>query len=228
VSSELSRRDLLLGGLALAPLVLAACSSDDPVAAPVSTSSATSTATTGARSTPTTAAPVAATPAPPATTLAPTPACEDADATASTTEGPYYTPSTPERSSLIESGMAGTPIVVQGHVLTTACVPVAGAIVDVWQADDAGEYDNEGFRLRGFTRADGEGRYRMETIVPGLYPGRTRHIHVKVAAPEQPALTTQLFFPGEASNAGDGIFRDDLLLDTTEPGSGRFDFVLDV
>jgi protocatechuate 3,4-dioxygenase beta subunit len=129
---------------------------------------------------------------------------------------------------LIEPGMAGTPLVVEGMVLTTACAPVAGAIVDVWQADDAGEYDNEGYRLRGFTRADGDGRYRMETIVPGLYPGRTRHIHVKVAAPEQPALTTQLFFPGEPDNSGDGIFREELLLDTSDSGSGRFDFVLDV
>jgi protocatechuate 3,4-dioxygenase beta subunit len=67
--------------------------------------------------------------------------------------------------------------------------------------------------------------------VPGLYPGRTRHIHVKVQAPSRPVLTTQLFFPGEARNASDGIFHSSLLLQLTANGSasnGAFNFVLDL
>ncbi|MGH3322486.1 MAG: hypothetical protein ACRDN9_20380, partial [Streptosporangiaceae bacterium] len=44
------------------------------------------------------------------------------------------------------------------------------------------------------------------TIVPGLYPGRTRHVHVKAQAPYEPILTTQLYFPGEPRNRTDPLF----------------------
>jgi len=63
---------------------------------------------------------------------------------------------------------------------------------------------NTGYRLRGHQFTDEAGRYALETVVPGLYPGRTRHLHVKVQAPNQPVLTTQLYFPGQPSNATDG------------------------
>ncbi len=167
--------------------------------------------------------------------MSPTPACADDDddePTESQTEGPYFTPNSPRRTSLIETGVTGTPLVVTGLVVTRSCRPVAGALVDFWQADDAGEYDNRGYRLRGHQYTDAKGVYRLETIVPGLYPGRTRHIHVKVQAPTQRILTTQLYFPGEARNARDRIFDHDLLLAMKTPGAGggdaRFDFVLDL
>ncbi len=67
--------------------------------------------------------------------------------------------------------------------------------------------------------------------MPGLYPGRTRHIHVKVQAPGESILTTQLFFPGEERNAGDGIFHTSLLMQIEEAAAGnqsRFNFVLDL
>ena len=110
------------------------------------------------------------------------------------TEGPYFTPNSPERSSLMETGMAGTLLTLSGLVLTRGCRPVQGALLDFWQADDGGSYDNEGYRLRGHQFTDASGAFRLETVVPGLYPGRTRHIHVKVQAPSEPVLTTQLFF----------------------------------
>jgi len=160
--------------------------------------------------------------------LAPTPACDDGDdPTPRQTEGPFFTPSSPERSSLREDGMAGTPIALSGVVLTRACRPVAGALVDLWHADDSGAYDNEGFRLRGHQFTDGDGRYRFETIVPGLYPGRTRHFHVKYQAPDQPVLTTQLYFPGEPGNERDRIFRPELLM-RVEGEVASFVTVLDV
>jgi protocatechuate 3,4-dioxygenase beta subunit len=122
--------------------------------------------------------------------LRPTPACgDDGDITPAQTAGPFYTPNSPRRASLLEPGVAGTRMVVTGLVLSTACTPLPGALVDFWQADDRGEYDNVGFRLRGHQFADSAGRYRLETIVPGLYPGRTRHFHVRVQAPNQPVLT---------------------------------------
>ena len=164
--------------------------------------------------------------------LNPTPECHDSDtATVRQTEGPFFKPSSPERADLIEPGMAGPPIELVGFVLTLGCRPVPDAVVDLWQADDKGDYDNSGFRLRGHQRADAEGRYRFRTIVPGAYEGRTRHFHVKVAPPGGRLLTTQLYFPGEPKNQKDGLFRRELLMRTAKnQGSlaGRFDFVLDM
>jgi protocatechuate 3,4-dioxygenase beta subunit len=165
-----------------------------------------------------------------ATTLVPTPPCgddDDDDPTPRQTEGPYFTPNSPKRTSLVEPGMAGTPLVVTGMVLTRGCQPVANALVDFWQCDDNGNYDNGGYRLRGHQFTNAKGVYRLETIVPGVYPGRTRHIHVKVQAPRQPVLTTQLYFPDERRNNRDRIFNPELLM-RTRGQEGRFDFVLDV
>jgi protocatechuate 3,4-dioxygenase beta subunit len=101
--------------------------------------------------------------------------------------------------------------------------------VDFWQADADGMYDNAGYRLRGHQYTQDSGRYFLETIVPGLYPGRTRHLHVRVQAPKGPVLTTQLYFPGEPQNRRDGIFNEKLLLDVGQNGSEKlasFDFVI--
>jgi protocatechuate 3,4-dioxygenase beta subunit len=160
--------------------------------------------------------------------LSPTPACNDGDEpTLEQTEGPYFTPSSPERTKLREAGMAGTSITLTGFVLTRSCRPIASALVDLWHADDAGQYDNVGFRLRGHQFTGADGRYEFETIMPGLYPGRTRHFHLKFQAPDQPVLTTQFYFPGEPGNERDGIFDPALLLQI-EGGVARFDTVLDL
>ena len=163
------------------------------------------------------------------TTLTPTPAC-GGHATPTQTEGPYFKPSSPERVSLLEPEMRGRRLVVTGVVRGTDCKPVPRALLDFWQADAGGRYDNAGFRLRGHQLTDAEGRYRLETVLPGVYPGRTRHIHVKAQAPNRPPLTTQLYFPGEAANARDGIFDPALLVALADAPDGasaaRFDFVL--
>jgi hypothetical protein len=164
--------------------------------------------------------------------LPPTPACGDQDEpTLAQTEGPFFTPNSPERTSLVEAGMAGTPMTLTGYVLSTDCQPVAGALLDFWHADDAGVYDNAGYRLRGHQFADDQGRFHLATITPGLYPGRTRHFHVKVQAPNQPVLTTQLYFPEEPDNARDGIFDPALLMDVQDGEAGKvgtFNFVLNI
>ncbi len=149
--------------------------------------------------------------------------------TPSQTEGPYYKPGSPERTSLRETGLSGTPLVITGYVLSTTCQPIAHALLDFWQADSNGNYDNTGFRLRGHQYTDSRGRFSLETIVPGEYPGRTRHIHVKVQAPNRPVLTTQLYFPGESHNDSDGIFSPDLLMQVQNTASGQlatFNFIL--
>jgi protocatechuate 3,4-dioxygenase beta subunit len=114
-------------------------------------------------------------------------------------------------------------------VLTTDCKPIARALLDFWHADDNGKYDNAGYRLRGHQFTDDAGRYKLETIVPGLYPGRTRHFHVKVQAPNQSILTTQMYFPNEPPNNSDSIFNQDLLVSLQDADDGKlatFDFVL--
>jgi protocatechuate 3,4-dioxygenase beta subunit len=86
-----------------------------------------------------------------------------------------------------------------------------------------------GFKLRGHQFTDANGRYRLETIVPGLYPGRTRHFHVKVQAPHGRVLTTQLYFPGEPRNRRDFLYRPDLLMELKEADGakrGGFHFLL--
>jgi protocatechuate 3,4-dioxygenase beta subunit len=159
----------------------------------------------------------------------PTPACGESGVTPPQTPGPYFKPQSPLRTSLLEPGMPGSKIVVEGTVLTTDCKPVPRALVDFWQADAQGDYDNAGFRLRGHQFTDDAGRYRLETVVPGIYPGRTRHFHVNVQPPGRRVLTTQLYFPDEPLNQRDGIFDRELVLKVSDGGPGklaRFIFVL--
>ncbi len=192
------------------------------------TACAGSVSTTGSAGN-TTASPLATTGAQ-ATTLTPAQTCSGV-ATQSQTEGPFYKAGSPERTSLRETGLSGTPLTVTGYVLSTTCKPIAHALLDFWQADSNGNYDNTGFGLRGHQFTDNQGRYTLDTIVPGEYPGRTRHIHVKVQAPGQLVLTTQLYFPGETRNDSDGIFSPQLLMQvqqTTNEQLATFNFIVAV
>jgi len=144
------------------------------------------------------------------------------------TAGPFFKPSSPQRISLVENGKPR--LIVTGIVMSAQCKPVPNALLDFWHADEDGDYDNQGFRYRGHQHADGQGRYRLETIVPAEYPGRTRHIHVKVQAPGRRVLTTQLYFPGETGNSRDGLYEKALemrLAKKAEAAEGAFDFIVD-
>jgi protocatechuate 3,4-dioxygenase beta subunit len=211
MTEPLSRRAFLAGGLALSLSgALASCRSGGDEAA---RGAAPTTTAGGAR-----------------TSLAPTPACPDDEPTPAQTEGPFYTPDSPERTSFLADVDRGTRLVVSGRVLTTGCRPVGRALLDVWHADDDGVYDNGGYRLRGHLFTDAQGRYRLETIVPGLYAGRTRHLHLKVRPPGGRVLTTQLYFPDEPANGRDGIFRPELVMDVRDVPGGReaqFDLVVE-
>jgi protocatechuate 3,4-dioxygenase beta subunit len=162
--------------------------------------------------------------------LAPTPSCHDGDEpTVRETEGPFFQPRSPERCDLRDSGAEGRTFELSGFVLTRSCHALSGAVVDLWHADEKGEYDNVGFRYRGHVITESDGAFRFRTIVPAVYPGRTRHYHVKVQAPGSRILTTQLYFPNEPANRRDGLFKRELLLRVTEAGdgsAGRFDFIL--
>ena len=161
-----------------------------------------------------------------------TPSCGvDNAPTVSQTEGPYYTPHAPAKRDF-RADAPGEAMTLSGFVIDRRCQPVANAVVDLWHADARGVYDNRGFKLRGYQTTDTRGRFVFETIVPGMYPGRTRHFHVKIAVPGQRVLTTQLYFPDDASaNARDGLFDHRLLMriDTASDGKiGRYDFVVNI
>jgi protocatechuate 3,4-dioxygenase beta subunit len=157
--------------------------------------------------------------------LAATPSCGE-EKTPPQTAGPFFKPDTPRRTSLIDPGMVGEELLLTGRVLSTACEPIAGALLEFWHCDANGDYDNRGFRFRGHQFTDNDGVFSLRTLTPGLYPGRTRHIHVIVQAPNDRPLTTQLYFPGERLNRKDWIFDPQLLMDMAGQ-RGHFDFVLD-
>ncbi|MFF4779201.1 carbohydrate-binding protein [Microtetraspora fusca] len=164
--------------------------------------------------------------------LTPTPYCSDHDdPTVPQIEGPYFKPNSPLRTNLAGPGTPGVPLTFTGYVFGLSCQPLANVLLDFWQADTNGAYDNYGFTFRGHQFTNAQGAFTLTTIVPGLYPGRTRHIHVKVQAPNRPILTTQLYFPGEPRNSTDTIYDPRLLMNVRNAGTGKeatFDFVLNV
>ena len=98
-----------------------------------------------------------------AQTLPATPACGD-DPTPPQTSGPFYRLHSPERTSLLEPGFAGTLLRLTGQVLSTSCQPIAGARLEFWHTNAQGEYDNAGNTFRGQQFTDAEGRYQLETL----------------------------------------------------------------
>ena len=161
--------------------------------------------------------------------LPPTPPTADADEepTPARTEGPYFKPSSPKRRTLRDERTAGTPFRVSGRVVSVRGEPVAGALLDVWQADGNGVYDLEGFGLRGHQTTEADGTYSIDTVVPGYYPGRTRHVHVKVQPAGGRLLTTQLFFPNDPGNRRDALYSTWLRMRLSPDGTaGTFDFVV--
>src|SRR4051794_5524169 len=100
-------------------------------------------------------------------------------------------PRTAPRSAISRlTHQAAERMTIAGYVLAQNCKPVGRALVELWHADQTGTYDNSGFKLRGHQFTDAEGRWRFDTIVPGLYPGRTRHYHLKAQRLGGSLLTT--------------------------------------
>jgi protocatechuate 3,4-dioxygenase beta subunit len=169
--------------------------------------------------------------------------------TAQTTEGPYYISGTAGLANghLNYSVLPGERLEVSGFVYEglTSTKPVSNAKIEIWHADNEGSYHPNGsgkassyttadMALRGFVLTGSDGSYQFDTIYPGEYSGRTRHIHIKINAVGFPILTTQLIMPAKA---GDTLNFDDdavsqglpecqlLKVDATAaPATARFDF----
>jgi protocatechuate 3,4-dioxygenase beta subunit len=137
-------------------------------------------------------------------------------ATEANIEGPFFKPDAPKRVVLVDERSAGTRLSLSGRVLSTRCEPLAGAILEVWHADHAGVYDNRGFGFRATLVCDAEGKYALQTVVPGRYLNgdryRPAHVHFKVHAPRHRSLTTQLYFDGDPYNEGDPFIRSSLIV----------------
>lgn len=125
-------------------------------------------------------------------------------------EGPFYTDQPPriENNLLASIAEPGERLVISGRVLNLECSEfIPDTIVDIWQADHEGSYDNEGYKLRGFTKSNAQGFYLFETILPGKYRNgsdfRPSHIHIKVMPPGFDTLTTQIYFEGDDKIAND-------------------------
>jgi protocatechuate 3,4-dioxygenase beta subunit len=141
--------------------------------------------------------------------------------TPSQSEGPFYPVALPADNDfdLLRNGRvdyrAGKPAWVEGVVTDTRGVPVTGAVVEIWQCDQAGHYHHPGdggradpaFQGFGRVAVAKDGRYRFRTLHPAPYSGRTPHIHVKVKLDGADLLTTQLYVAGDPGNARDFLWR---------------------
>lgn len=140
------------------------------------------------------------------------------------TEGPYYRTPNPE-TTFMRIGADGPALTFRGTVVDTNCNPIPWTWVAIWHADPAGTYDNvapfDRYRATYFTDANGE--FTFHTIVPGLYPGRTRHTHVKIDAANTNTLTTQFYFPGVPQNQTDFLYNPALAISMTANPDGSYD-----
>jgi hydroxyquinol 1,2-dioxygenase len=152
------------------------------------------------------------------------------DATEATVFGPFFVDGSPEIGSGgdIADGAAGEPCWVEGTVRDTDGQPVAGARIEVWEADDDGFYDvqygDERTAARGHLFSGDDGSYRFWAITPTPYPipsdgpvgkmleatGRSpmrpAHLHFMVQAPGWRTLVTHIFVRGDESLASDAVF----------------------
>jgi catechol 1,2-dioxygenase len=159
----------------------------------------------------------------------------DWEVTPSDMLGPFYREGAPFRGKITPPLEAGDILAITGRVWGhDSREPLPGAVLDIWQADIRGEYEDkeENVRLRARITADEQGYYEYETIYPGRYATRPAHIHYIVRHPDYVKLVTQLYFRGDANNKNETI-EEALITDLEEvEGTGGtyrrgvFDIVL--
>ena len=152
-------------------------------------------------------------------------------ATESTIFGPFYREGAEElpMGATISKDGRGEPVVVTGQVLSTDGTPIPGALLDVWETDENGLYEQQDpeqpdMNLRGKFRTDSEGRYSFVGIKPvsyaipddgpvgqllralGRHPFRPAHIHLLISADGFVPVTTHLFVKGDPYLDSDAVF----------------------
>lgn len=162
--------------------------------------------------------------------------------TARGNRGPFYRGGAPWRTKLCDLDEPGEPLVISGRVIAAdTCQPLTEAVVDVWQANAAGRYDNDSsrFHLRGKTKTGEDGRYSFETILPANYGDggfqRAKHIHYIVSRAGYESQITECYFEGDPHIKTDSLAKSALvipLLSSVHDGDkrkrlrGTFDIVL--
>ena len=123
--------------------------------------------------------------------------------------GPYFVEGAPIRTIIAHSDEPGQRLFVSGRILQNDCeTPISGATVEVWHANDAGCYsinldcttgnpENDDYNLRGKMFSNESGHYAFETILPGYYASRPKHIHIKITTPNEEVLISQIYFEGD-------------------------------
>ncbi len=170
-------------------------------------------------------------------------------ATESSVLGPFYRNGAPEIESgddIDIAGNSGVPTVVSGRVTSTDGTPLAGALLDIWQAADTGFYENvdpsqPDMNLRGRLKTDADGKYWFRTVKPSSYPipadgpvgrmlnasgrhnMRPAHIHFILTAEGHKMVTTQLYVDGDEFIDSDVVFgvKDSLVVDFVKHDSAE-------
>jgi protocatechuate 3,4-dioxygenase beta subunit len=136
----------------------------------------------------------------------PTPYCE---------LGPFYKRGAPNTSVLRAPGDAGMPLALAGLVYNTRGDIVPDAKIEIWQTDNDGHYDIEGYRYRTVLSPGAKGSYAIESVMPGHYPSRVcQHVHYLTTASGHKPLITQLYFatdPVFEGNPEKNFTRDPLI-----------------
>lgn len=150
--------------------------------------------------------------------------------------GPFFVAGTSEVVNINTQNVAGTKMMVTGKVYsgTGTSTPIEGAKIEIWHADGGGVYHPEGsgdvsnygtsaINLRGFVITYADGSYAFESIRPGLYGNRARHIHYKITVAEHTTLVTQSYFKGDPRISEDSLSSvagDCRIVSFTDDGNG--------
>lgn len=135
--------------------------------------------------------------------------------------GPYYEPNTPFRETIAPEENTGTELTVSGKVLNANCTAVyKNVVVDIWQANETGNYDDTWYRGRVTTADDGS--YSFTTVIPKGYGEGTAfrppHIHFKIWDESTEIITSQMFLP-ESRNQG---IEEAYIIDVTQGEDGTY------
>jgi protocatechuate 3,4-dioxygenase beta subunit len=131
--------------------------------------------------------------------------------------GPAYRKGSPFRARLCPPDEPGTPLTMQGRIVDAeSCKPLTGTVLDIWQVNQAGDYDMDStaFRLRGKIKADAAGRYAFDTIMPVPYGPRPKHIHYLITRDGYEPRITQVYFEGDDRNTTDPYVKKELIIAT--------------
>ena len=134
---------------------------------------------------------------------------QECDFTTDDIIGPYFVEDAPIRTVIAHPDEPGQRLFISGRILQNNCeTTISGAMLEVWQANDAGCYsinldcttgnpENDEYNLRGKMFSNTNGQYAFETILPGNYASRPMHIHIKITTPDGEVLVSQIYFDSD-------------------------------